>query len=174
MTKLEKVIKPVKGYEGYYEVDNQAKVYSVERIIEVHTRFGIQDKKIKQKELSQHIHPNGYMIVNLTKDGKSKSVRVHRIVAEAFISNPDNLPLVNHKDEDKTNNRPENLEWCTHQYNITYNGANKRAGNTKRGRIHTEEHKQKIAKGVKKYYQTHVSALKGRHYERKDGICRWI
>jgi len=65
----------------------------------------------------------GYMRISLTKDGKPKKLRVHRIVAEAFVDNPDpgNFIYVNHKDGDKTNNRADNLEWCDCSYNIRYN-----------------------------------------------------
>lgn len=62
----------------------------------------------------------GYYIVHLQKDGKAKTVHVHRLVAMAFIPNPNNLPFINHKDETRTNNRVENLEWCTPQYNLRY------------------------------------------------------
>lgn len=62
----------------------------------------------------------GYRGVTLFRDGKRYYKSVHRLVAEAFIPNPDNLPLVNHKDEDKTNNRVDNLEWCTRLYNANY------------------------------------------------------
>jgi hypothetical protein len=167
--KMEQVIKPVRGYEGYYEVDNFGKVYSVDRDIKIVHGGNERETHFQGKEMRQHIHPNGYMIVGLTRNGKTKMMRVHRIVAEAFIPNPDNLPYVNHKDENKTNNIPDNLEWCTPRYNILYNGANKRAAETKRGRKHTQAHKDSISAGVKAYYSTHESKLKGRHitYERK-------
>ena len=72
------------------------------------------------------MHTKGYKTVSLTKDGKTKTLFVHRLVAEAFIPNADNLPMVNHKDEDKTNNFVENLEWCTNDYNINYGTARRR------------------------------------------------
>lgn len=72
------------------------------------------------KELKQATNHKGYKVVGLSIDGKEKKFLVHRLVAEAFIPNPNNLPQVNHIDEDKTNNRVDNLEWCTNDYNIRY------------------------------------------------------
>ena len=97
--------KPVVGYEGLYEVSNWGRVKSL--------KFG------KERILKQSIR-HGYYIVSLWKNGKGKTYSVHRLVAEAFIDNPDNLPCVNHKDENKQNNVVSNLEWCTHEYNNTY------------------------------------------------------
>jgi uncharacterized protein YrrD len=65
---------------------------------------------------------NGYLTILLKKNGKYKNHKVHRLVAVAFIPNNANLPQINHRDEDKTNNRVDNLEWCTPQYNNTYHG----------------------------------------------------
>lgn len=170
----EKVIKPVKGYEGYYEVDNTGKVFSVEREIIVNGKSGQYKSHVRSKELSQHMHTNGYMMVNLTKNGEGKSVRVHRLVADAFLENKDNLPLVNHKDEDKTNNCVENLEWCTPKYNLMYNGANKRAGDKKRGKRLSEEHKKKISDGVKKYFASNESILKGKTRIKDGEKFKWL
>lgn len=69
---------------------------------------------------------NGYLGTNISIDGKLKTVFAHRLVAETFIPNPDNLPCVNHKDENKTNNCVDNLEWCTYKYNSNYKDAQKR------------------------------------------------
>ena len=63
---------------------------------------------------------DGYRNVKLYRDGKERTLYVHRLVAQAFIPNPDNLPEVNHKDEDTTNNRVDNLEWCSSKYNSNY------------------------------------------------------
>lgn len=65
----------------------------------------------------------GYLFVSLSKNGKEKPFLIHRLVAEAFIPNPLNLPQVNHRDEDKTNNTVDNLEWCTAEYNTNYGTA---------------------------------------------------
>lgn len=70
----------------------------------------------------------GYKVLNLSKNGKPLTKKVHRLVANEFIPNPDNLPQVNHKDENKTNNRVDNLEWCTQEYNLNYGTGNKKRG----------------------------------------------
>ena len=130
---VEVVIKPVPGYEGYYEVDNLGRVFSVDRIIQVNDNGRIYDKPIHGAMLKQTNHSRGYKTVSLTKYGKTKQEYVHRIVASAFIPNPDNLPAVNHKDEDKTNNFVDNLEWCTVSYNNTYGEKTKKQAEKKSG-----------------------------------------
>lgn len=95
---------PVVGYEGLYQVSSDGHVRSV--------------KTGHRRELStKHNRFTGYDAVDLRRDGECKTVSVHRLVATAFIPNPDDLPEVNHIDEDKTNNRVENLEWVTSSQN---------------------------------------------------------
>lgn len=132
---VEVVRMPVKGYEGYYEVDQFGRVYGCDRVVRVEDNDREYDKPIKGKQLKQTTHSAGYKVVGLTKDGTTKTTFVHRIVAEAFIPNPDNLPMVNHKDEDKTNNFVENLEWCTAAYNNTYGSKTERQAAKIRGRV---------------------------------------
>lgn len=74
----------------------------------------------KNKLMTISIRSNGYCVVKLSKNNVAKERKVHRLVAIAFIPNPNNYDCVNHKNEDKTDNRVENLEWCNHQYNNTY------------------------------------------------------
>ena len=80
----------------------------------------------KEGILNARDNGKGYLRVRLWKDGKVEKCRINRLVAMAFIPNPDNLPEVNHKDEDKTNNCVENLEWCDSSYNINYGTRNKK------------------------------------------------
>ena len=117
---VEVVRKPVKGYEGYYEVDQFGRVYGCERHIPVDDNGRLYVKPVFGKQMKQALHTKGYKIVSLTRDGRTKTAFVHRLVAEAFLPNPDALPYVNHKDEDKTNNFMDNLEWCTQKYNLNY------------------------------------------------------
>lgn len=113
--------RPVVGFEGLYEVSNFGAVRSVDRIIQ-HTnkRFGPMTRKLKGRLLKMIFDGRGlYYQVSLS-NGINKRYLVHRLVAEAFVENPLNLPEVNHKDENKTNNKASNLEWCDHKYNSNY------------------------------------------------------
>ena len=132
---VEVVRKPIRGYEGFYEVDCFGRVYSLERVITVNDNGRLYNKPVSGKIMRQTVKSNGYKSVSLTKDGKSKSFYVHRLVADAFIPNPDGLPMVNHKDEDKTNNFVDNLEWCTNDYNVNYGTSIKRRAQKIRGRV---------------------------------------
>ena len=107
--------KDIEGYEGMYQVSNMGRVRSLDR---VKPNSGGQIAKGSLKKFGDN--GNGYKIVNLYKDNKSCMKYVHRLVAMAFIPNPSNLHIINHKDEDKSNNRYENLEWCTQKYNANY------------------------------------------------------
>lgn len=93
--------KDIEGYEGLYQVSNIGRV-----------------KRVRSGRIrTQKIVKNGYCQVNLSKNNQVNFYLVHRLVANAFIPNPNKLPQVNHKDENKTNNYVENLEWCTQSYN---------------------------------------------------------
>lgn len=100
------IFKDIEGYSGLYQISNIGNVKSL--------KFG------KERILKPVKDGKKYLCVNLCKQGKQKMCKVHRLVAETFIDNPNNLPQVNHKDEDKTNNASSNLEWCDCQYNIDY------------------------------------------------------
>ena len=107
----------IEGYEGLYQVSNLGKVKSL----------NYKCTK-KEKILKPFSNRDGYLRVKLCKEGKRRSYLVHRLVAQAFISNPEDKPQVNHKDEDKTNNKVENLEWVTSKENINYGTHNERSG----------------------------------------------
>lgn len=96
-------VKDIAGYEGMYTIDIQGRIYSHK----------------SKKYLS--LKPDsilGYVHAGLCKDGKMKMYNVHRLVAKAFIPNPENLPIVHHKDDNKSNNCVDNLEWCTQKENV--------------------------------------------------------
>lgn len=116
-------------YSDYYEVSNLGNVRSKDRYI-----VNNKGRKyfVRGKVISQYEDSYGYMEVFLWKDGKSKSVKVHRLVALEFLIDSDNYgDEVNHIDENKKNNLLENLEWCTHLYNNRYGTKNLRADRTK-------------------------------------------
>lgn len=114
------VWKDVKDYEGLYQVSDRGNVYSVERM-------DSRGYKISGRILKPWYDRYGYIQVSLRKNGIKKNKRVHRLVAEAFIPNPEKLPQVNHKDENPSNNELSNLEWCDARYNSNYGTARKRA-----------------------------------------------
>ena len=107
--------KPIKNYEGLYEVSNLGRVKSCRR----------------GKIMSQTKKPNGYLKINLVKDKVWKTMSVHRIVAECFVDNPSGKPFVNHIDFIRSNNNYNNLEWVTHEENVQYSAQNNRYGNTR-------------------------------------------
>lgn len=119
--------KDIKGFEGLYEVSNFGRVKSKERIDEYVSNGEVMHRRRREVILFPKLMNTGYLQVNLYKNGKYVCARVHRLVADAFLPNPDNLPVVNHKDEDKTNNIYSNLEWCTIEYNNNYGTHQKRA-----------------------------------------------
>ena len=112
----------IEGYHNY-QVSNLGRVKSLERNV-IKGRGGLY--KIEEKILKSRKDKNGYLLINLCKEGEMRSYLVHRLVASAFLDNPNNLPQVNHKDEDKTNNRVENIEYCDRSYNINYGNRNEK------------------------------------------------
>lgn len=148
---MKEMWRPIEGYEGLYEVSNKGRVKSLERYS---IRFGHQKELVGEKLMSLQKSSAGYMMVHLSNKGKRTTKSVHRLVAQAFIPNPQGLPLINHKDEDPTNNHVENLEWCTQKYNVNYGTARKRARVT---------HKFNEAKGKTKVDQallkTHITKV---------------
>jgi hypothetical protein len=111
---MEEVWKCVKDYEGLYRVSNLGRVKSLSKI---DLRGHLRNEKILKLRTTKQ----GYSQVGLHKDGKETKFLVHQLVAKAFIPNPNNYPIINHKKEfEKSNNTIDNLEWCTYKYNANY------------------------------------------------------
>lgn len=116
-------MKDIKGYEGLYAVTSCGKVWGYKR----------------KKFLTPIIEKDGRARVGLTKNGKQKMFLVHRLVADTYIPNPDNLPQVNHKDENPLHNWVDNLEWCDNKYNCNYGTRIDRVANGHKKQIYCVE-----------------------------------
>lgn len=114
---MEEFWKDIKGYEGVYRVSNLGRVKSLDRI-------DSSGKKRSGRMMKPGYVGKGYLQIQLHINGKPKHFRVNRLVAQAFLPNTDNKPQVNHIDEDKTNNRIDNLEWTTSTENINFGSRN--------------------------------------------------
>ena len=104
-------MKDIKNYEGLYGITSCGKVWSYRN----------------KKFLEPWDNGNGYLLVTLCKDNQKKNYKIHRLVAEAYLPNPENLPQINHKDENKANNCLQNLEWCDAKYNVNYGNCIERS-----------------------------------------------
>lgn len=151
-----KIWKNIAGYEGLYQISNYGDVKSLNYL---HTG--------NERILKPGNNGGGYLCVFLCKNGKVKKFFVHRLVAETFLENPENFPQVNHIDENKQNNVVTNLEWCSSQYNMTYN--NKHLRNAKKIACYKDNKLVKIYDAIVdvendgfSHHQNVCSALKGR------------
>lgn len=169
----EEIWRPIVGYEGLYEVSSYGRVRSLDRYVKysngpIHLHKGMILNPEKDKD--------GYLQVILYNNGKIHQIKIHRLVAQAFIPNPQDLPQVNHKDEVKTNNSVDNLEWCNAKYNANYGSRNIRRRETliKNGYFNEENVGLSKEEYMKKYYQDNKDKIKdnSRSYyqENKDKI----
>lgn len=133
----------IKDFDNY-KIDKCGNIYSV------------KTHKLLKPHLSY-----GYYAITFIKEGKQYHKYLHRLLAETFIPNPNNYPCINHRDENKLNNKLDNLEWCSYKYNNSYNNLNKRRGKAISATIHknggphnkgkhiSEETRQKISNSCK-------------------------
>lgn len=144
-----RIIKNIE-FQGNYEVSSLGRIRTIPH--ECYDKFG-RKRWIEEHIKATRSNPKGYRMINVRYNGKHYTFKVHRIVASTFIPNPDNLPEVNHKDENKSNNCIDNLEWCTHQYNSAYGTRGKRQGEKisriQKGRKLSEETKRKMSESAK-------------------------
>ena len=172
----EEVWKDIKGYEGLYQVSNKGRVKSLNRYAVNHSKLQFRPERILKQN---HRNSSKYSMVVLSKEGKTTPQLVHRLVAEAFIPNPDDKPIVDHIDTDMNNNTVENLRWCTQKENcnnpITLkNSSAARKGHPYYGRPLTKEERKKISDALKgrKFSEEHkkkLSEAKKRYYAMKRG-----
>lgn len=121
---MQEIWKDILDYEGLYQVSNLGRIKSLNRKVTQYNGYNYSERFYKGKILKYCVKPNGYAQVGLGKNGKIKWFAVHRLVAQAFIDNLNNEKYINHKDENKLNNKVENLEWCSCSYNINYGTRN--------------------------------------------------
>lgn len=162
----EEIWKPVVGYEGLYEVSSYGRVRSLDR-------YDRMNRFCEGRILKLCANRLGYLKAGLCSNDKKKQYLVHRLVAEAFIPNPNNLPIINHKDENPSNNNVDNLEWCTAKYNSNYGTRNDRIRATRlRNGTSTGLSREEY---YKKWYQEHKNEHneKQREYYQKnrEKIC---
>lgn len=131
MKESEEIWKSVEGYEGIYQVSSFGRVRSLDRIIiKPHPRNTSMQMRCfcKGRILKLASYPNGYLTICLKNEGKKENCLIHRLVGKAFVPGYFDGADINHKNEDRTDNRANNLEWCTRSYNLQYNGRAKRVG----------------------------------------------
>ena len=143
--------KDIAGYEGLYQISDEGEVLSLKHNPPKKMKLGLRGR-------------DGllYEFISLAKNGENKKFSVHRLVAEAFLKNPDKLPEINHKDENTLNNCVDNLEWCTHEYNINYSHSR---------RVEQYENGEKIAE-----YKSIVEAFRQTGISRtsiNNALCGW-
>lgn len=137
MCLIKEVWRDIPNYEDLYQVSNFGRVKSLPK------QCGWRCSK-ECKIIQSRFDKDEYLIINLYKNKKMKTCKVHRLVALAFIPNPENLPIINHKDQNTQNNYVENLEFCDYQYNATYNNAHIIRGEKSKGKPKSKESVEKM------------------------------
>lgn len=156
--------KPIEGFEGLYEISSIGRIKSIGTY-----------NTCKRGIMSPMIDPDGYPHVRLYNNGVSKDIAIHRLVAIAFIPNPNNYRYVNHKDENTKNNKVSNLEWCTNSYNLIYSKGKKVAQYSKGGDFIKEFNCVADASRECNIPTTNISkCCKGKRYSAGKFIWRYV
>ena len=129
---MEEIWKDIQGYEGLYQISNMGRVKSLERTIIQSNGY---ERLCKEKIKSITKKENGYLQVELFKNKTRKHFYIHRLVAQAFLNNVNNLSCINHKDENKVNNCVENLEYCSYEYNNNYGNHIKKCSESRSKKV---------------------------------------
>lgn len=168
----QEIWKDIPGYEGLYRVSSIGNVQSVPST----TKNSRGGRKRTGEVMRQAMMPNGYPSISLNKDGRAKSYRVHRLVALAFHPNPENKPCINHKNCNRSDNRVENLEWCTWSENNShahkYGAQRKHYGQNH----HNSKITQEIANEIRAKYIPNVYSMStlGKEYNLANGTIQAI
>lgn len=136
----------IKGFEGYYQVSNFGRVRSLDR--KIYHPYDRVMTSYKGKIMKASTRNKGYLGICLTKGNKQKSFLIHRLVAEAFIPNPNGYSQVNHIDENKKNNRVDNLEWCDCKYNVNYGSCIENMKNTRTNNTYNQRPVKCLETGI--------------------------
>lgn len=155
------VWKDIEGYEGYYQVSNHGRIRSLDRVIRSKYR---SSQFIKGNIKNITPRKDGYKAIMLYKNNKGNRQYIHRLVAKAFIPNPKGYEIINHIDENPSNNHYKNLEWCDHQYNLTYGDKVERTTNSKGYKERTKRLRKPIyvidKEGNRSWYDSLTSAAR--------------
>ena len=112
---IDEIWKDIKGYEGLYQASTLGEIRRKESVVVDKNKK--RTRKFKSKIIKKILRKDGYYFVNLSKNSKVKTAKVHRLIAETFLRNDENYNIINHKDGNKRNNNVTNLEWCTNSHN---------------------------------------------------------
>lgn len=184
---MEEKWKQIKGFENKYEISNLGKVRSIGRYISGKNN----SCRYRKGTILKPQIASGYAQVYLSDNGKQKWYKVHRLVAEAFIPNPNNLPIINHKDGNTLNNTETNIEWCNYKYNVIHGvilrkgldiSVNEYIEQQPLGQSYEkrkeyfknryEEKKEHIRETQKKYYQKNKEIILKKYHENKT--CHYL
>lgn len=166
---MEEIWKPVKGYEDLYEVSNLGRVRSFDRLYRIERDKYHGEIKKKGRVISGNHGGKHYYQVFLFREGKGKTALVHRLVAEAFIPNPENNPQVNHKDGDKHNNKVTNLEWVTCSENQLHSFKTGLHPGNGEGNVNAKLTKEKVAE-IRRLYVKGSKEFGVKPLARKFGV----
>ena len=163
--------KDIKGYEGIYQVSSYGRIKSLPRGKQFGNRYYI----MKEKILSYNNNGRGYLQVCLTKDKKSKKKLVHRLVAEAFLRKIEGKEYVNHIDGNKSNNRVDNLEWCTRSENQTHAYKNGLIGKENLSKAHKGKKHHNYGKHLSKETRNKISiSNKGKRIGENSPVAKKV
>lgn len=167
---MNEIWKDIEGYEGLYQVSNLGRIKSLSRITTSHKRSVYQTKEMIMK----YKKSRDYNSIGLSKYGNTKYYRVARLVASAFIPNPDNLPQVNHKDCNKRNDYASNLEWCDAKYNCNYADHNKKLSIAAKKRFQDPIQYEKQLEIVRRNAASTLWREKQRIAQMKNSNCKKV